>query len=749
VTDGEEGHQGAAGYTPEPIDTVGVELNGSLSHLREILAENVHDNYVLGRLAEGWSLGPRDDVRKTNPTLVPYADLSEGEKNFDRKTAEETLKAILRLGYRIEDPPEQQFLDRYAGKARKVWDESGGGVCGVRRVLRLRAEGFHWGSDPELYCELTAASLAAGDHTLVYDFANEGLRVVDEPRCKLMLVRDRALALAHEGRVEEAEEQLLGWLGRCQEGSAERREIASALGRLSKGAWYADGSAESLAQAIHWYRIGFEEGDGDVFPAVNVAALHAMGGDAEQARIWAEKVITVGDESVWGLASRSEALLILGDVEAAANCYRRYFTAQRNSPRDIAVTRMQAERLVAALGCGSGWLDDSLPLPKILVFAGVVPGGSRFPESEEARVRAEIRSELERLRPVAIYCSAAAGSDILLLEEAAALRIETQVILPAVAEEFRKFSIEPFGGRWAERFDCCIADAARVEVLGRHFPPEAEHSLMFSYGNDVLLGSAMLRAKHGGFSLSALAVWDGQPSRGQGGTGDFVARWNARAAVRERWPAAKVISPSPLAGGDVSGRGYARVLTGTGSRQELCAMLFADVKNYSSLTELMLPLFEGWYLREISKLMDASEIVPATVNTWGDAVYMVFNSVRGCGDFALAMSERLNGSDAAWRASGLPPGLAIRTAVHAGPVFRSNDPVTRSFAFTGSHVTHAARLEPVTQPGQVYATEAFAALAALGDVDSFSCNYVGQRKMAKGYGAAGVYRLMKAIKGKS
>ena len=748
MTDGEEGHQ-PAGYKPEPIDTAGVELNGSLRYLREILAENVHDNYVIGRLAQGWSLGPRDDVRKTNPTLVPYADLSEGEKDFDRKTAEETLKAILKLGYRIEDPPERSFLDRYAGKARKVWDESGGGVCGVRKVLQMRAEGFHWGSDPGLYCELTAAALAAGDLTLVHDFASEGLRAVGEARHVFRLVRDRALAMAHEGRVGEAEEELLRWLERSERGSEERREIASALGRLAKDQWYLDGDGESLKRAIEWYRLGFEEGDGDVFPAVNVAALSAMDGDKDGARIWAEKVVAAGDEGVWSLASRAEALLILGDTDAAALHYQRYCLAHMDCPRDVAATRKQAERLAGTLGCGGDWLDGCLPLPTILVFAGVVPGGSRFPDSEEERVRREIRSGLERIRPVAVYCSAAAGSDILLLEEARALKIETQVFLPASQAEFRSRSVEPFGGTWASRFDSVAADAARVESLGRHFPPEAEQALMFNYGNNVLLGSAVLRAKQGGFSLSALAVWDGKSPKVPGGTGEFVNRWNARAAGREHWFPAEMICPTPMGDRGAPEIFRAAESNGTASKQQLCAMLFADVKDYSSLTERMLPLFQDWYMREVSKLMDASEIVPATVNTWGDALYMVFESVRGCGEFALAMSERLNAPGAAWRSKDLPPGLAIRTAVHAGPVFRSNDPVTRGFSFTGSHVTHAARLEPVTQPGQVYATEAFAALAALEGVDTFACNYVGQRKMAKNYGSAGVYRLVKAKVGRS
>lgn len=92
-------------YTPRPIDTSAVELPPDLTALAERLAEHVHDTWAEGRIAEGWSYGPRrDDDRREHPDLVPYAALSEAEKAYDRRTALGTLRAILALGYRIEGP---------------------------------------------------------------------------------------------------------------------------------------------------------------------------------------------------------------------------------------------------------------------------------------------------------------------------------------------------------------------------------------------------------------------------------------------------------------------------------------------------------------------------------------------------------------------------------------------------------------------------------------------------------------------
>jgi ryanodine receptor 2 len=90
-------------YQPRPIDTTNVQLPSELTALIERLAENTHDTWASLRLAEGWIYGPRrDDERKQHPGLVMYAELSEAEKDYDRATAVQALKAVVALGYRIE-----------------------------------------------------------------------------------------------------------------------------------------------------------------------------------------------------------------------------------------------------------------------------------------------------------------------------------------------------------------------------------------------------------------------------------------------------------------------------------------------------------------------------------------------------------------------------------------------------------------------------------------------------------------------
>ncbi len=89
-------------YTPTPLDTQDIDLPKVLDELVEEMARNVHDVWAQGRIAEGWTYGEqRDDKKRTHPCLVPYEELSDAEREYDRQTAVQTLKLILKLGFKI------------------------------------------------------------------------------------------------------------------------------------------------------------------------------------------------------------------------------------------------------------------------------------------------------------------------------------------------------------------------------------------------------------------------------------------------------------------------------------------------------------------------------------------------------------------------------------------------------------------------------------------------------------------------
>ena len=89
-------------YEPKPIDITDVELTEDLADLREAIAENAHDVWAVERQAQGWTHGPqRDDNLKQTPCMVPYSQLPDSEKKFDRDMAMNTLKLVKKLGYDI------------------------------------------------------------------------------------------------------------------------------------------------------------------------------------------------------------------------------------------------------------------------------------------------------------------------------------------------------------------------------------------------------------------------------------------------------------------------------------------------------------------------------------------------------------------------------------------------------------------------------------------------------------------------
>ena len=87
-------------YTPHPVDLGDIALTPQLEQLREAIAENAHEVWAAGRIKEGWTYGPeRDDKLKKHPDLIPYSELPDGEKQYDRETAMNTIKLVIKLGY--------------------------------------------------------------------------------------------------------------------------------------------------------------------------------------------------------------------------------------------------------------------------------------------------------------------------------------------------------------------------------------------------------------------------------------------------------------------------------------------------------------------------------------------------------------------------------------------------------------------------------------------------------------------------
>ena len=90
-------------YNPSPVDTSNIQLPEELMALAEAISKNVHEVWAQNRMNEGWTYGPvRDDQKRQTPCLIPYEQLPEEEKAYDRNTALGTLKLIISLGFEIK-----------------------------------------------------------------------------------------------------------------------------------------------------------------------------------------------------------------------------------------------------------------------------------------------------------------------------------------------------------------------------------------------------------------------------------------------------------------------------------------------------------------------------------------------------------------------------------------------------------------------------------------------------------------------
>jgi class 3 adenylate cyclase len=171
----------------------------------------------------------------------------------------------------------------------------------------------------------------------------------------------------------------------------------------------------------------------------------------------------------------------------------------------------------------------------------------------------------------------------------------------------------------------------------------------------------------------------------------------------------------------------------------LKTMLFADFAGYSRLHDAFVPLFQRRFLEIGASLIRETTIPVLEAKTWGDALYAVFDSAREGAEFALRFLERMHDVD--WAAAGLSESSHVRIALHSGPVFRAHDPVMNTDSHFGSAVVRAARIEPVTPPGMVYASEAFAATLAATGQHPYLLEYIGTLSLAKAYGESRIYRL--------
>lgn len=143
---------------------------------------------------------------------------------------------------------------------------------------------------------------------------------------------------------------------------------------------------------------------------------------------------------------------------------------------------------------------------------------------------------------------------------------------------------------------------------------------------------------------------------------------------------------------------------------------------YSTLRKNQIPSFVRQFLGTIANVIESMEHRPLCKNSWGDALYLVFERVSDAGVFGLKLSDLMAKKSSAMSAPAEP--INFRIALHAGPVYSCFDSILERMTYVGTHVSRTARMEPTTPPEEIYVSEAFAAVAAAEGATDFTCEYV-------------------------
>jgi hypothetical protein len=571
-----------------------------------------------------------------------------------------------------------------AQRGRSGWRDA-------RRLVVIDPDALADAADAEAEAR---AALRAGNYLQCYDLVTKAQqRGIDDDALHYIKV----LALANAGNTEGA----LDLFARLRAARQREDEDWLALeGRLHKdlGLRGGTGAAAHLRRAADAYHAAAER-TGGYFTAINAATTALLAGDPATAGALAQRVLDQlaagagDDEEDWYYrhASEAEAALLLGDVTRARAALTAADRLLADNINARSRTRQQLRRVCRTLALDEHCLD-ALRLPPVLY----VPLRADAPPPA-----------LEAPAHAFAYAGLASPADLAIAEALLGQRARLHVMLAG--------TVAPMVRRWRERHGDAVA--ARLErVLGqvdnvavaRGFLAE-EEAWSTACIDAMALGRSRLAARRLGCEWRALGP-------------DGWLEGHASAAPAPTHPS------TPVAAGR-----YGRRLGG---------IIFADFAGFSALPDEDLPLFWSQFMRPIGERLAAHGTDILLKHTWGDALHVITAAAATAAEVACEIQDSLERLRPQ-----LPAGLAgleLRLSAHYGPVFSGHDPVERRATYFGTPLSFAARIEPVTPPGMIFVTEAFAAQLALEAPEAFLVEYAGEITLAKAYGQSRLFGLRRA-----
>ena len=651
-----------------------------------------------------------------------------------------------------EENSQSETIEAQASEALAKVKQNGGSLATLRAVWESHSP-VVWSHNRDIYRRAIDAALKLGESFLAYDIADEGLAYFPD---EVRLLQLKALSLARTGTTSGANDIL----EELRKQGHDDEETMGILARTHKDLWMLSSTEEEadyhLLQSLGFYLEGYES-SGGYYTGINAASMALVAGETEKAEAIAREVSAICKESLakappdsgefyWLEATAAEAALVVGDLATASKFYLNATTEHHPGAAEVSRTRSQARFLLQHLGQDKRQLDDCFALPKIALFSGHmfdqphrdIP---RFPAAIENEVREAVEQAIQRHNIQIGYCSLANGGDLLFAESLLKIGGEIHIVLPFSIKTFKKYSVQnPLVPNAEHRFDRVLDQAATVRVLSEQGDPHDEAG--YNYCNQVITGLAVLKSKFLGMDIAPVLLWDHKKGDGGGGTESVFHSWSNHGEREVEILRIDQILDEQLNNGltlpkptPLPPDKYRTVVHQ--SPQEIRAMLFADVVGFSSWPEHFIPVFVREFFGRVAESIKDSAARPVYVNTWGDAICAVFENVEHAGRTALVVQNLIRDTD--WTKVGLTGKVNIRIGLHAGPVYRSYDALIEKDSYYGAHVNRAARIEPITDEGQIFASDSFAALAMTTMAKGFRCDYAGTRKLPKGAGTISAF----------
>lgn len=595
-------------------------------------------------------------------------------------------------------------------------------------------------SQDDLQCVLKKAN--SGQLFAALDMAEQ--LIVNNADPSVELRHRLVLLLARSGALQAARSRYID-LGLDQEDSVDARSLGARILKDDALSRSTETRAQALADACNAYRRIYQE-TGDSYPGINAATLAAFAGDIPTAKKLAGVILTsltnVPEDSqsaYWHHATRAEALLLLGKHAETVGAVAAAVATGHDSLDDRASTLKQLRRVAIAIGVDTNILAPLTPQPTLHYSGHMIspPGSSgRILFEHEAELSRRIVTAIDAIAPSAAYGALACGSDILIVEALLARGCDVHIVFPFREDEFIQTSVICGGQDWLDRFNVCREKATSVSFLTNQ--PYLGDDILYGLAANLAMGHAILRAEFIAGAAVQLAVWDRTPAGGPAGTGADVATWrntNRPCHIVECADLGRIETPAQTDQADHA----------TGSGRVDAAMLFGDVKGFSKLDDSELPNFVTHVLGAVADALQPETKEVSFSNTWGDGLFAVLRNAPVAAERALALQDAIEDLDGV--SLNLPDDLAIRLSLHYGVAHCFIDPVLNRQNYFGEAVARAARIEPITPPGAVYATAPFAAMLALDVERRFAADYVGTVETAKGYGAIALYRIRRSFPG--